>query len=146
MLQCTRSNNTMKAQRDQHVQCITSNPNTSNPTTTHQVITMQHQPYKLSPSSRKRNSFQSAGRGAGEDDSMSYFFVSPTTSSPSGTITSSLHSQESVMASDDWSSEEVRAREATVFLSLVQISERSVGSRFVQPFGHTLEDLCASLG
>jgi hypothetical protein len=44
------------------------------------------------------------------------------------------------------SSKEVRTREAAVFLRLVQISKRTIGSRFVQPFGHALEDLGASLG
>jgi hypothetical protein len=68
-------------------------------------------------------------------------------SSPrSSSLTSPLHSQESKVASHNGSSKEVWAREATVFLRFVQIGERSVRSRFVQPFGYTLENFGASLG
>ena len=41
---------------------------------------------------------------------------------------------------------EIRAREATVFLGLVQVGERSIRSRLVQPFGHAFENLGPRLG
>ena len=70
----------------------------------------------------------------------------PTTSSPSSTsFTSPLHRQKSEVATNDRPCKEVRTREATIFLRLVQISKRTIGSSLVQPFRYTLEDDCASL-
>ena len=43
-------------------------------------------------------------------------------------------------------SKEIRPREPTIFLSLIQIRERTVGRRLIQPSSHTLENLLASLG
>ena len=50
------------------------------------------------------------------------------------------------MGANYGSGEEIRTREATVFLRLVQVSERTIGCSLVEPFGHALEDYGASLG
>ena len=42
-------------------------------------------------------------------------------------------------------SKEIRPREPTIFLSLIQVRERTIRSRLVQPSSHALEDLGAGL-
>jgi hypothetical protein len=72
--------------------------------------------------------------------------TTPSTNSPPTPLTSPLHRQESKVTAHNRPSKEVRSGEPTVFLSLIQVRERTVRRRLVQPGSHALEDLGASLG
>jgi hypothetical protein len=65
--------------------------------------------------------------------------------SPPTSPTSPLHRQKSKMAAHNRPSEEIRPREPTILLRLIQVRERTIGSSFVQPSGHAFENLGASL-
>lgn len=49
------------------------------------------------------------------------------------------------MTADDRSSEEVRARESTVSLSIVQVGKRTVSRSLIQPLGYSIKDPGPSL-
>jgi hypothetical protein len=66
--------------------------------------------------------------------------------SPPTPLTSPLHRQKSKMTPHNRPSKEIRPREPTVFLRLIQIRKRTIGSRLIQPCSYTLENLRASLG